>query len=309
VHPDDGPLPLDLYALGRGLAYAAVLVLIGACVFAALIPRWRSARDDDQSLAARALAGAWQVAATAPLVLLAAHLLRAYGQVRSFLDPIESLTWEVAQPVLFASTWGRGWLAQLAAALVAIPLARLARRRPATGLAMLGTGALAVAATSPLTGHAVEHPWGAATGVGLHALHLLGGGVWIGTLFTLVWGGLRLARERDAAAVATMVNAFSPVALTGAALAIGAGSLLAFAYVGDVTALVATRYGITLLLKLSLLALTLALGAWNWRRVRPRLGSSLASTSLRRSATIELVIALCLLAVTAVLVALPAPNL
>jgi putative copper export protein len=106
-----------------------------------------------------------------------------------------------------------------------------------------------------------------------------------------------------------MVNAFSPVALTGAALAIGAGSLMAFAYVGDVTALVATRYGITLLLKLSLLALTLALGAWNWRRVRPRLGSSLASTSLRRSATIELVIALCLLAVTAVLVALPAPNL
>jgi len=229
--------------------------------------------------------------------------------VRSFLDPIESLTWEVARPVLFASTWGRGWLAQLAAALVAIPLARLAPRRPATGLAMLGTGALAVAATSPLTGHAVEHPWGAAAGVGLHALHLLGGGVWIGTLFTLVWGGLRLARERDAAAVATMVKAFSPVALTGAAFAIGAGSLMAFAYVGDLTALVATRYGVTLLLKVGLLALTMALGAWNWRRVRPRLGSSLASTSLRRSATIELLIALCLLAVTAVLVALPAPNL
>jgi putative copper export protein len=309
VHPDDGPLPLDLYAFGRGLGYVAGFALIGACVFAALIPRWRSPADDDQSLAARALATAWQIATVAPLLLLVAHLLRAYGQARSFLDPAESLTWDVVRPVLFSSTWGRGWMTQVAAALIALPLARLAPRRPAAGLALLCTGALAVAAAAPLTGHAVEHPWGAATGVGLHTLHLLGGGVWIGTLFTMVWGGLRSARDRDAAAVARMVAAFSPVALAGAALAVGAGTLLGVAYVGNLAALWGTRYGVTLLVKVGLLGVTMALGAWNWRRVRPELGAPSATTRLRRSATIELGIAVCLLAVTAVLVALPAPKL
>ncbi|HXI20084.1 MAG TPA: hypothetical protein VNH46_03315, partial [Gemmatimonadales bacterium] len=100
MHPDAGALPLDLFAFGRGLAFAATLVLIGACVFAALIPRWRDPLDDDRSLAARALGVTWRVAAGAALVLLLAHVLRGYGEVRSFLDPIEPFTWEAARPVL-----------------------------------------------------------------------------------------------------------------------------------------------------------------------------------------------------------------
>ncbi len=309
MNHDDLPLPIDLYALGRGVAYAATLILIGTCAFAVLVPRWRRTGDDDKSLAARSLAAAWRVAAIAAMLLLLAHLLRAWGQVRSFLDPAESFTWEAARPVLFATTWGRGWLAQVAAATLSIPLALLAPRRPALGLALLGTAALAVAGTSPLTGHAVEHPWGAGLGVGLHALHLLGGGLWLGTLFTMFRAGLVIARDADATDVAEMVAAFSPLALVGAALAIGAGSLLAFAYIGDFAALWGTNYGRALLIKLCLLAAAMALGAWNWRRVRPRLGSPAATADLRRSAGLELLIGLALIAVTAVLVALPAPKL
>jgi putative copper export protein len=106
-----------------------------------------------------------------------------------------------------------------------------------------------------------------------------------------------------------MVGAFSPVALVGAGLAIGAGSLMAYAYVGDLASLRSTRYGLTLLVKVSLLALTMALGAWNWRRVKPRLGTGSATRELRRSATLELCVALVLLGVTAVLVALSAPKI
>jgi putative copper export protein len=309
MNHDDLPLPIDFYAASRGLAYAAALTLIGACVFAALVPRWRRSGDDDQSLAARALAGTWRVASSAALVLLLAHLLRAWGQVRSFLDPTESFTWEAARPVLFATTWGRGWLAQVAAAALSIPLALLAPRRPASGLAFLGTAALAIAGTTPLTGHAVEHPWGPGLGVGLHALHLLGGGLWLGTLFTMFLAGLGAARDSDATDVAEMVAAFSPLALIGAGLAVGAGSLLGFAYVGEISALWGTNYGRALLLKLCLVALTLGFGAWNWRRVRPRLGSPAGTRGLRRSAAMELLIGLALIAVTAVLVALPAPKL
>jgi putative copper export protein len=309
VNHDDLPLPIDLYAAGRGLAYVATLALIGACAFAVLVPRWRRGGDDDQSLAARALAKAWRIAAIAAPVLLLAHLLRAWGQVRSFLDPMDPFTWEAARPVLFATTWGRGWLAQIVTAALSIPVALFAPRRPAVGLALLGTAALAVAGTSPLTGHAVEHPWGAGLGVGLHALHLLGGGLWLGTLFTMFRAGLVLARESDATDVAEMVAAFSPLALIGAGLAVGAGSLLAFAYIGGIPALWGTNYGRALLIKLCLLAAAMGLGAWNWRRVRPRLGSPAATVALRRSAGLELLIGLVLIAVTAVLVALPAPKL
>ncbi len=312
MNHDTGPLPLDLYALGRGLAYAATLALIGACVFAALLPRWRDEEDDDAALAARALDRVWRVAVGAAVLLLAAHVLRAYGQIRSFLDPIEPTTRDFAKSVLLQTTWGRGWMAQCTAAALSLCMALLAPRRSAAGVQLLGTAAIAVACTSPLTGHAVEHPWGLPLGVGLHALHLIGGGVWLGTLFSILVAGLRAvtrpAPAQDHAAVARLITAFSPIALTGAGLAVGAGVLMAYAYIGDFASLWGTTYGRTLLVKLTLLAVTMALGAWNWRRVTPRLGTDAGTSQLTRSATVELFIGALLLAATAVLVALPAPT-
>lgn len=308
MNHDDLPLPLDLYAAARLLAYLAALVLIGACTFAALVPRWRRSGDDDQSLAARSLARASQVALAAAPVLLFAHLLRAWGQVASFLDP-DPITWDAARPILLSTAWGRGWMFQVAAALVTLPAAWFARRRPAAGLGLLGTAALAVAAAQPLTGHAQENPWGPTLGVGLHTLHLLGGGIWLGTLFSLFVAGLRAAREGDATDVAEMVSTFSPVALGGAGLAVAAGTLMGVAYIGNFTNLVQTDYGRALFLKILLLVVTMALGAWNWTKVKPRLGEPAVTRELRRSAGLELLIGLGLLAVTAVLVALPAPKL
>jgi putative copper export protein len=308
VNHDDLPLPIDLYAAARGLGYIAALALIGACTFAALVPRWRRSGDDEGSLAARALARVWRVAAFAAVLLLCAHVLRAWGQVRSFLDP-DPITWDAAKPILFATAWGRGWMTQMAAALLSIPLALMAPRRPAIGLGLLGTAALAVAATEPLTGHAVEHPWGAALGVGLHTVHLLGAGIWIGSLFTMFQSGLRIAGDSDATDVAEMVAVFSPTALLGAGLAILAGTVMGIAYVGDLAALTGTNYGRALLIKVGLLGITLGIGAWNWKRVRLRLGSPEGTRELRKSAGVELFVALCLIAVTAVLVALPAPKL
>lgn len=309
---EEGPLPLDLYAFGRGLAYLAALSLVGVCAYITLIPRWRAPHDDDRSLAAHSLDRAWVVAIAASAVLLLAHVIRAWGQVRSFLDPLEPVTWDAARPVLFQTTWGRGWQAQVGVALLALPIAWLGRRRPATGVALLGAAAVAAAATSPLTGHAVEHPWGPTLGIGLHAVHLIGGGMWLGTLFTMVVAGLRPAltlNPPDPAAVARMVATFSPVALAGAGLAVTAGGLLSYAYIGDLTSLVSTSYGRTLLVKVGLLTATMALGAWNWRRISPRLGSHDAARTLARSATSELLIGLLLIGTTAVLVALPAPKI
>ena len=109
--------------------------------------------------------------------------------------------------------------------------------------------------------------------------------------------------------VAAAVNAYSPIALTSAAAAIGAGLLTGYNYVGTVSAAFGTDYGRMLLIKLGLVACVAALGAWNWRRVRPALGAAPGSGRLRRSATAELLLGTLLLAATAVLVALPAPAL
>jgi len=66
--------------------------------------------------------------------------------------------------------------------------------------------------------------------------------------------------------------------------------------------------GYTLIAKLWVVALVFALGAWNWRRQRPTLGSEAAAASIRRSATAELTVAAIVLVITAVLVSLPSPR-
>lgn len=73
------------------------------------------------------------------------------------------------------------------------------------------------------------------------------------------------------------------------------------------SALWESGYGRTLLLKLALLSVVFATGAYSWLRVRPALGSTAAAGRLRRSATLELAAGVLVLAVTAVLVATPPP--
>ena len=75
------------------------------------------------------------------------------------------------------------------------------------------------------------------------------------------------------------------------------------------TSLVQSSYGRALCIKVVLLVVTMGLGAWNWTNVKPRLGEPAVTRELRRSAGLELFIGLALLAVTAVLVAMPAPKL
>jgi putative copper resistance protein D len=108
--------------------------------------------------------------------------------------------------------------------------------------------------------------------------------------------------------MANLVHRFSAFALTGAALVIGAGTLLTASYVGWVESDWATPYGFTLLTKIGLLVVVLILGGLNWRRIRPTLGTAPATGRLRRTATIELIVASLLLLATAILVQLPAPH-
>jgi putative copper export protein len=136
--------------------------------------------------------------------------------------------------------------------------------------------------------------------------------MWLGTLTVIVIVGISAALKtpdsvRPGARVATMINVFSPIALTCGGAIVLTGVTSALMEVPAVRALWTTPYGVILLLKLFFVVLLFAAGAWNWRRMRPRLTGDDAISPMRSSASFELMLAVAVLAVTAMLVALELP--
>jgi putative copper export protein len=213
--------------------------------------------------------------------------------------------------MLARTVWGWGWLLQLGAALAAAAAFALARRGTGAGWAAAALAALGLAFTPALAGHAAAAPRLTALAVLSDGLHVLGAGGWLGSLVVVLGAGvpaaLALGPGRRGAAVAALVDAFSPTALACAGLTAGTGLLAAWLHVGRLAALWGTGYGRTLLVKLAVLSLVAGTGAYNWRRVRPALGDDAGTARLRRSAAAELAVGALVLLATAVLVATPTP--
>lgn len=148
----------------------------------------------------------------------------------------------------------------------------------------------------------------------VNPLHELAAGLWIGTLFMLVVAGISAVLRDEpvgaqrGAIVADMVNGFSPLALASGGGVVLFGVITAWRHLHTIDALWTTPYGLALCVKLTLVAVVFALGAWNWRRQRPSLGTEGAALSIRRSSTAELAVAGLVIVVTAVLLAIPSPR-
>jgi putative copper export protein len=148
----------------------------------------------------------------------------------------------------------------------------------------------------------------------VNPIHMFAGGLWIGTLFHLVVAGIvptlrsGLSSERRGALVQEMVARFSPFALASAGILATFGVITAWRHLHTLAALWTTPYGIALIVKLLVVGCVLALGAFNWKRQRPLLGTEAGARSLRRSASAELAVAAVVLVITSVLVSLPSPR-
>ncbi len=144
--------------------------------------------------------------------------------------------------------------------------------------------------------------------------HLLAASLWLGTLFVLIAVGTAVAlssrqpADRRGPAVAALVHAFSPLALVMGGVLVFLGVSLVWRELPSIDALWTTPYGRTLMVKLAFVAMVFGFGAWNFRRVKPQLGSEAAAQGLRRSAGLELGLALVVLIVTAVLAGMPSPK-
>jgi putative copper export protein len=148
----------------------------------------------------------------------------------------------------------------------------------------------------------------------VNPLHRLAGGLWIGTLFVLLFAGFNAALKSNAdptrrgEIAANMVHSFSPLALTAFGAVGISGIYTAYRHLKRLDQLWTTPYGYALIAKLCVVAVVAALGAWNWRRQRPLLGTESAARVLRRSATAELAAGTIVLIIAAVLVSLPSPE-
>jgi putative copper export protein len=148
----------------------------------------------------------------------------------------------------------------------------------------------------------------------VNAVHVLAASTWLGTLLVLsiigIHGVIRTgtAGETRARLVADLVNSFSPLALTAATIVALTGLTTAWLHLKRISALYTSSYGITLMVKLFFVLMVVVLGAWNWQRVRPSLGSEGSELTIRRSSRMELTFAALVLIATSVLVTLPSPR-
>lgn len=295
-----------MYVAVRAVTFACLLVIIGAVVFRfAILQRVLTNGDLRMRVSNRVAT----VAGGAAMILLLAAAARLALQ----MDVLNAGS--DAQPVtmrdLVAGTrWGSGWLLQVLSALVAAVAFGAARRAKAGWLVAAGA-ALVLSITPALGGHAAASPRLSTLAIVADAAHVLGASGWLGSLLVLTAVAIPSVASADGegrwSQIASLVNAFSPTALAFAALLALTGVFAAWLHIGSVSALWDSGYGRTLILKLLALVPLAATGAYNWRLVRPTLGTTAATKRLRRSASAELAVGVIVLGITAVLVATEPP--
>ncbi len=295
-----------LYPVVRGFIYVALLLTIGVRVATRLIAGvHRGAHDDWHPSAESRLARVrFHVSWLLPLLIL----VRGVCQVFVFAGSDIPLSGDVIHGALLEGGWGHAWTLQIVAAAL-LPAAVFARDGKWRPLQVVLIAAVIWGQTG--MGHPAEHIWPADVGRVTDAVHLLGGGCWLGTLAALAIAVLPILRgHARMPALYGTIRRFSTMARVGVVLIVVSGVVAAWRYAGSVGALVHSSWGQLLLLKVLCLAGVLALGWWNWRVVTPALGEALAAAParLRRAVRLELLLGAVLLAITAVLVATALPG-
>ena len=247
------------------------------------------------------------VAAVSAAVLVLGAAARLYAQTWSVFGLDEPVTFEFVRLVGIESRWAGGWQPQAGVAVLAVVGAAWWTRQPVAGWWLTALAAAGAWVTLPLTGHAAS--FGTFLPHLAQVAHGIGAGLWVGALAVVVAVASPLHREpHGRGRVADLVRRFSLMALVAVATIALSGVVTGVFYLGAVGDLWSTPYGRALLLKVVLFLATGAVGAYNWRRLTPRLGEASGPGRLLRSARLELLLAAAVLLVTAVLVHLAMPR-
>lgn len=272
------PTPTAAGVAGRWLFYVGVILMLGAAVVGVVVV------GDPVAISRRALAAAWMAAAVGVLLTIVDQRSTARTSLSNLLS---------------SSTGQKLTTQAIAVAVAGVAVVWAWRRPDRSSLALVGVGASAAMLARALAGHANASSvrWFA---VGMQWLHLVSVGAWVGGLVWL----LVAMRRGDPGQGPGLARRFSSVA--GATLAVVAvsGTVRALDEVGAWGRLVDTSFGVTLLVKVALVAALVALGARNrFRHVPAAVSSRLGG--LRRAVRGEVAIAAGVLGLTALLAGLP----
>ena len=255
-------------AVGRGLAYAGVLLAAGGVAFLVLVHRGGAERTQLRQV----VWGAALVGAAASMIALPVQAALGTGQGPSSLFD-DGVLAEVAQDGL-----GLGIVLALAGLVVAVSLVE---RQPAVALA----GAVVAAGSFATNGHTR-----AGSSVALATIsdvtHLLAAAAWGGGLVLLALC-LRARRRAEVPTTdtVTLVGRYSTLATITIVLVGLSGAALAWFEVGSLGAFTSTGYGRLLLVKIAVVAVIAALGAYNHFRLVPALTRGKAKASLAQLRT------------------------
>jgi copper resistance protein D len=210
----------------------------------------------------------------------------------------DGLDWDRVQLVAFQSRWGRGWRLQAVAASALVVSTSCIKVDRRIGWLAASLAAVVCCVTLPLLGHAGGSPWRQA----LHAVHVLGAGVWLGTVAAVLIAHLQHPSDvRE-----LLLRHLSPVAFSGAAALVAAGLIASWTYVGSVANLWTTPYGRLLTVKMTLFCGVIACGFFNWRRFGAGSGNGHGRAAAPLTgepvgaATIEVLLAAAVVIVTAI---------
>ncbi len=303
-------MPASLLVIARAVQIGASLLLTGIFTFELIVlgPASRRAGDDWHQLDRRLFCLAfWSLGAA----LLSALLWFAFEVSNmtglSLAEAFASSGWRI---VLFATRFGRVWqlrLALIAACFVLVALGPL-RGRMQTALKF----ALWLLAATLLVSLAwISHPASAPEqplGLLGDALHLSAAGAWMGGLPCLA----TYLAAKPGAEAGQVLRRFSTLSLCCVSVLTVSGISNAWLVVGSLSALFSTGYGALLLVKLTLFAILLGLGARN--RLRAKTKRGLTDTppelvgQLRRDVVREICLGVAVVAVIGWLGATPPPR-
>jgi copper transport protein len=286
-------------SLARAFSFAGLLALIGAAAFYALV--LARAPEINVEIRARMEARAAVLGIAASLVVIVSALARLFleSEMMSAMPGMQTMS---MSDMAMHTRWGFALRLELGAAVVAFLSFVLAARKRRWAWLLGGASAIVLAVTPALAGHAAASPRFTSLMIVTDFLHVLGGATWLGNLLSIMLIGVPIALTLDGPgrwkAVASLVNAFSPIALASAAVVGASGVIASWVHLEHFAALWQTAYGQVLLLKLALVAITLIIGAYNFRRVQPQLVHEEGSARLQQSGAIELGVGSLILLVT-----------
>lgn len=272
------PTPTAAAVTGRWLFYVGVVLMLGAAVVGVVVVR------DPGVISRRGLAAAWMAAAGGVLLTIVDQRSAARTSLSNLLS---------------SSTGHKLTTQAIAVAVAAVAVVWVWLRPSRSSLTLVGIGASGAMLARALAGHANASSVRWFT-VGMQWLHLVSVGAWVGGLVWL----LVAVRRGDPGQGRGLARRFSSVAGGTLAVVAVSGTVRALDEVGAWGRLVDTSFGVTLLVKVALVAALVVLGARNrFRHVRAAVSSRLGG--LRRAVRAEVAIAAGVLGLTALLAGLP----